>query len=552
LGCRPGLRLKGLLLGAAFLLPLLPRGAGAAELLQVRIDTLQIPIHLDQLQRWSRLEDAGREDTDLSPWLALLEPRNRAELRRMLQAPLLRDRSFGSQLLDSWAGGQLLAELGNLLTTPEGESTTTLLQTTLRRLLEQRRQVTLLELLEALPPRTVHLQLDGLLSLGQRWRQQLRRQQRALVQLRQIPLPPQGSEARGGEPSPPPGAAGRALPPPPAPLRLTLATAGRPQGLPLEIWSPPPADRPSRPWIVMMPGLGGNADQLGWLAAALAQRGWPVVVLQHPGSDGPALKAALEGQRPPPGAETLPSRLADLEAVLAAQRAGQLPLAGDGVVLAGHSLGALTALWAAGLAPAPGLEQRCRQALDRLPIHNPSRLIQCQLPERKLPRPVQPPPGLRGLVLFNAFGSLLWPADRLAALPVPLLMVGGSLDLVTPPLDEQLALFVPSGDPRSRLAVVLGGSHFSPLRLAERDEALLRVGHDLVGADPRKVQALLLQLTADFLRSLEGPQAQSGGAPPRALGSAGASPLPAQRRQQGGIQAFVLDPLLARRWFSGL
>lgn len=507
---------------------MLPRAGVAAERLQLRIDALQIPIQLDQLDRWSRADPlAPGEASDLSPWLELLEPRSRQELQRMLRAPLLRDRSFGSQLLDSWAGGQLLAELGNLLTTPEGEDTTALLQLTLRRLLEQRRQVTLLELLEALPPPTVHLQLDGLLSLGQRWRQQLRRQQRALAQLRQWSLPRLPAAAE-----PPPG---------PAPLlrRFRLAMPGRPEGLPLEIWAPPSPGRASQPWVVMMPGLGGNADQLGWLAAALAQRGWPVVVLQHPGSDGPALKAALEGQRPPPGAETLRARLADLQAVLTAQRQGVLGVKGDGVVLAGHSLGALTSLWAAGLAPESGLEPRCRQALERLPIHNPSRLIQCQLPERALPRPQRPPAELRGLVLFNGFGSLLWPGARPAALPVPLLMVGGSLDLVTPPLEEQLPLVAAHGDRRSRLVVVQGGSHFSPVRLAERDEALLRLGADLVGADPRRVQALLLGITSEFLRSIE-PGPGEGGVL-----------LPPQRRLQEGIQAFVLDPDQARRWRSG-
>jgi len=515
----------------------LPERGVAADLLQVRIENLQIPIHLDQLERWSRSGDASPpEENDLSPWLSLLEPRSRVELQRMLQAPLLRDRSFGRQLLDSWAGGPLLAELGNLLTTPEGTRTTSLLQTTLRSLLEQRRQVTLLELLAALPTPTVHLRLDGLLSLGQGWREQLRRQQRALALLRQYPLPRRGAPEAPG--SLPPAAATA-----PTLLRLSLAVPGRREGLPLEIWSPPLPGRSSQPWILMMPGLGGNADQLGWLAAALAQRGWPVVVLQHPGSDGPALKAALDGQRPPPGAETLPTRLADLEAVLAAQRSGQLPVAGHGVVLAGHSLGALTALWGAGLPPLPGLEQRCRQALERLPIHNPSRLIQCQLAERALSRPLQGPADLRGLILFNSFGSLLWPADRPAALAAPMLMVGGSLDLVTPPLDEQLALFAPAGDPRSRLVMVLGGSHFSPVRLAEKEEALLRLGTDLVGADPQKVQAVLLQLTVEFLRSLE---------PPPPGGPTAASALPVQRRQQGGIGAFVLDPVLARRWRAGL
>lgn len=521
---------------------LAPGAGAAAELLRVRIDTLQIPIYLDQLDHWSRSGHAGLlGGNDLSPWLDLLDGRSRADLQRMLRSPLLRDRSFGSQLLDTWAGGQLLAELGNLLTTPEGRPTTALLQLTLRRLLEQRREVTLLELLEALPPRTVNLQLDGLVSLGERWRLQLRRQQRALARLRAFPLPGLGPPA---DPPAPPllELAAPALPPQPQLQRLKLMVPGYPQGLPLEIWTPPRPGRSSQPWIVMMPGLGGNADQLGWLASTLAGRGWPVVVLQHPGSDAQALKAALVGQRPPPGAETLRNRLADLQAVLAAQRAGRLPVQGDGVVLAGHSLGALTALLAAGLAPTPGLEERCRLALERLPIHNPSRLIQCQLPQRALPHPPRPPADLRGLVLFNAFGSLLWPDPGLAALPVPLLMVGGSLDLVTPPLDEQLALFVASRDPRSRLVVVQGGSHFSPVGMAERDEVLLRLGRELVGADPHKVQGLLLNLTGEFLRSVE----------PVPAGATAVRPLPAQRRQEGGITAFVLNPEVARRWWSGL
>lgn len=521
-----------------------PRPVRAAELLELRIDSLQIPIHLDQLEAWSRQRGGdGSLAGDLGPWLGLLDARSRADLQRMLRAPLLRDQSFGSQLLDTWAGGQLLDELGSLLTTSDGGSTTTLLQITLRRLLEQRREVTLLELLEALPPQTLNLRLDGLVSLGQRWRFQLKRQQQAIVRLGSLPLRRIEPHASANEIA---GAdAGR--PDPPQPLRLRLAVPGRRDGLPLEIWAASRERRPNQPWVLMMPGLGGNAEQLGWLARALAQRGWPVVVVQHPGSDGLALRAALNGQQPPPGAETLSIRLADVEAVVAAQRLGRLPVNGAGLVLAGHSLGGLTALLAAGIAPQPGLEGRCRTALERLPIHNPSRLIQCQLPERALPHPSRPPADLRALVLFNGFGSLLWPGPGLGALPVPLLMVGGSLDLVTPPLDEQLALFLAVRDPRSRLVVVHGASHFSPLRMTQRDEALLRLGRELVGADPLRVQGVLLDVTSAFLSSLEQPVAE-GGADVRSP----AELLPPQRRLQEGITAYVLDPAAARLWRSEL
>ena len=508
--------------------------AGAAELLKMRLEGLEIPIHLDQLEAWNGQAGARvPSDNDLTPWLGLLDPTGRADLRRMLTSPLLQEQSFGRQLLDTWAGGQLMGELGTLLTTPEGRSSTPMLQLTLRRLLEQRREISLLDVLKAMPERQLNLQLDGLIGLAQRWRSQLLRQQRAFQALQTLPLP---RTSAAGSPAAVPAI---------RPQLIRLAVVGRAEGLPLRIWSPPAGatDLQARPWVLMMPGLGGNAHQLGWLAGALASRGWPVVVVQHPGSDSQALRAALVGQRPPPGAESLARRLADAEAVIAAQRQGQLPVQGEGVVLAGHSLGGLTALLAAGVPPTPGLKSRCRSVLERLPISNPSRLLQCELTAKAMPRTPPRPANLRAVVLFNGFGSLLWPNQDLAALPVPLLVVGGSLDLITPPLDEQLALFLPAVDRRSRLVVVDGGSHFSPVRMAEHDDVLLRLGRELVGVDPLRVQGVLLSLTTAFLDSLE---------PPGAAGGITPEPLPTQRRLQDGITAYVLDPAAARRWRAGL
>ncbi len=530
--------LVSLLIAAA----LLPQGrpAAAAELLKLRLDGLEIPIRLDQLQIWSRHPQSspflasrgfGAAGSDVAVWLELLEPDSRSDLLRLLRAPLLRDRTFGRQLFDSWAGGQLLAELGDLLTTPAGEPTTALLQKTLQELLRQQREVTALSLLQALPLPSLSLQLDGLLALAQQWRQQLNRQRLALRDLQQLVLPQRESRPLVFRERHQP-----------QPLHLSLPVAHRQGGLPLELWSapsPPAANAASQPWLLLLPGLGSNADQFGWLASALARRGWSVVVLQHPGSDGEALKAALDGQRPPPGAETLAVRLRDVAAVLAAQRQGLLPVRGDGVVLVGHSLGGLTALLAAGVEPNPGLESRCRTAIARLPIGNPSRLLQCQLASTGVPRALPRPADLRGVIVFNGFGSLLWPDGALAALPVPTLMVGGSLDLVTPPLEEQLSLFLPAAASGSRLVLVEGGSHFSPVRMAEREEAVFRLGSELVGVDPVLVQGLLLGLGSDFLQGLpQGPQP--------------ALPLPSQVRRQQGVRAYVLDEAAARRWRDGL
>jgi len=105
---------------------------------------------------------------------------------------------------------------------------------------------------------------------------------------------------------------------------------------------------------------------------------------------------------------------------------------------------------------------------------------------------------------------------------------------VTPPLQEQLGLFLPVVDPRSRLVLVEGGSHFSPLRLPSGDGALFRLGSDLVGVDPEAVQGLLLGLTSDFLASLD------LAAPPR----------PSQRLFYRGVTAYELDPTTAAHWRS--
>ena len=466
---------------------------------------------------------------ELQSWLVLLDPSLRQLLRHWLNLPLVQERSFARQLLDSWAGQQLLRQLGGLLTTSRGQPTTRLLQESVTRLLGRGQVVTPLALLVDLPPQRLRLNLDGATAMASQWRRQVALQQHALERLQRLSLPT--ARVKPLAFSDPIGV---------QPLRRTLRVAHRNEPLPLEIWPAAPGRGQSRPpWLLLMPGLGGTADQLGWLAGDLAGRGWPAVVLQHPGSDAVAVKAALDGDRPPPGAETLAARLADAQAVLVAQRRGELPVQGQGVVLIGHSLGGLTALLLAGLPPEPGLARRCEQPLQGLPLTNPSRLLQCQLASIGVPTPAAPPPDLRGVVVFNGFGSQLWPERGVAPLMLPLLLVGGSLDVVTPPVQEQLRLFQGPADPRSRLVLVEGGSHFSPVRLRGQGDALFRFDQTLVGLDPVQVQTVLVRLTTEFLQTLD-------------PGGSNALLLPPQRRLQQGVTTFILDAPRAGRWQGGL
>jgi predicted dienelactone hydrolase len=531
-----GSLLSGLLAGPllGLLLSCGPAPARAAEQLEIRLDGLQLPLDLGELEAWSRDPDQPRGD--LGTLLDLLEPRQRLALLRLLRAPLVRDRSMARQLMDSWAGQRLLTSLGGLIRTDEGNAGPQLYGA-LTNLLARQEEVSTIELLRGVPSRRIILNVDGVLALASQWQRQLESQRAALQTLRRLPL-------AAGTPRLPltdgvvlgRGQGGGLLPEASAPQALELAVPHRQEPLRMQLWRPrqPSADAP---WLLLSPGLGGSSSQLEWLAAALRERGWSVLLLDHPGSDEMAMRAWLEGRRRPPAAETVADRLSDLQAVVAAVETGRLPRLGDSVVLVGHSLGGLTSLLAAGLRPEPGLQRRCDRALDGLPLTNLSRLLQCQLPHVPLspPRPLAQP--LAAVVSLNGFGSLLWPQRGLQELKVPVLLIGGSLDLITPPLSEQLRLFLPQGHPRSRLVVLEGGSHFSPVRIQAGSEALFRLGEELVGVDPGRVQALILSLSSDFLQGLNRP------------GLGGVLP---QRRRLGGVTAYVLDRAKALSWRASM
>lgn len=145
--------------------------------------------------------------------------------------------------------------------------------------------------------------------------------------------------------------------------------------------------------------------------------------------------------------------------------------------------------------------------MDDLPLSNLSRLLQCQIQDVALPAST-PPASLAGVVGLNSFGSLLWPRRVPVASDVPVLLSGGSLDLITPPISEQLGLLraLPS-NPGTRAVLVEGASHFSPVRVEGQSggqgDDLFQLGEEFVGVQPLQVQALLEQEILRFLEILE-------------------------------------------------
>ena len=166
----------------------------------------------------------------------------------------------------------------------------------------------------------------------------------------------------------------------------------------------------------------------------------------------------------------------------------------------------------------PGWPSACEAALAGLPLTNLSELLQCELAAGRVldGKAMDPPP--RAVVGLNSFGGLIWPHRASRALPIPLLMVGGTLDLITPPLDEQLALLAGLAEhPASRGGGGGGGqSLFAdscgwPGKASEGDIFRLGgspscwLGEELVGVNPLSVQRVIAHEVIRFLDSLNSP-----------------------------------------------
>ena len=116
---------------------------------------------------------------------------------------------------------------------------------------------------------------------------------------------------------------------------------------------------------------------------------------------------------------------------------------------------------------------------------------------------------LSAIIGMNSFGSFLWQKNLDNQINIPLFLTGGTFDLVTPSISEQLGLLLSlSLSPLSRVLLIEGASHFSPIRVEgqmnhSEGKDLFNLGESIVGYHPLSVQSLLAFEITSFLDNLE-------------------------------------------------
>ncbi len=446
----PSARLRGAALAAAL------AGAAATAAPARAIEEVQLRLPLLQANfsvKTAELRDPARLIRGSSDLAELDRATNGAigrDLARVFAAPLPLDvRSFADQAVGSPLLDQallLVSALGQVDGVPEQLDSKALAASLDRSVAAG--PLTLVDLLQALPGRTVTVDLQTFFQALER----LQRQQAQGVRLAAAP----------------PAAVAPALSAP-GPLATqrseqTLRVNHRPEPLAAVVIAPRSGGNGRL--VLISHGLWDSPESFEGWAQHLASHGTTVVLPRHPGSDSSQQRAMLAGKTPPPGPENLRLRPLDVSALIDAAASGALklpaPVRTDAVVALGQSWGATTVLQLAGLRPSGGrMQGRCNDQRD--PERNLSWVLQCSF-KATADQAALADPRIKAVVAVSPPTALLFDTGSSQAMTARALVVSGSRDWVVPSGPEALTPMAIQG--RSvggghRLVLAKGGDHFN-------------------------------------------------------------------------------------------
>ncbi len=464
-----------------------------AETINIKFEEMSIPISIDQL---SKLRTYKEDSTELLEWFKNNGLKKIFELSKFLEFNIFNEDNFSKQLLRSWMGRKLISELSNIIIIPKDQNGVMLFNT-IEDLLEKKEKLSTIDILRAIPINKIKLDVDNLILIISSWKKALEDQQKLISKLNDFDKNKEililNSKEQENITS----------------LRKSIKVSHRKNQLNVEIWKPV-NNNIEKEVIIFMPGLGGDIGNFRWIGSALSKRGWPVIFIDHEGSNSDTFKAVIKGKEAlPGGADNYLYRIKDLNEIINANKKGFFNLKNQSYILMGHSLGSLIAFLYEGYPPINGFEERCDTALVDFAVTNLSKLLQCQLSQIPLPEFNQSS-DLRAIIGFNSFGSLIWPYPKKIGINVPVLLIGGTYDLITPLLSEQFKLFL-SAESKSnnRFLIVEGASHFSPIRVTTENSIIdsgddvYNINENFIGSYPIDFQNLSLEIIVKFLNTLE-------------------------------------------------
>ncbi|PZV17126.1 MAG: dienelactone hydrolase [Leptolyngbya sp.] len=471
---RGGFALVTLLAGSLALAPPAP----AAESVTVRLGRFSQTVSLDDLQRFAATGEVPGA-------LQLYRPLLNTGLQEALQGEITLEPEVGQVILDEIlrtpGGAQLLDTLRAIAPNLAAED----LRVTLEQVSAAESGLTLLGILQAMPPDTLEINVVTLLSLASQFRLAQMESKALSRVLRQAPEPEASTPLP--LPSVDPFTLGRSQV---ERWELVMRDHSRDRSIPVDIyWS----KDTHGPLVVISHGFGADRRFFAYLAQHLASHGLTVVAVEHPGSNVSALLSLPSANSPSANSPSADSPSADMplgDLTEAAAQSRVLPatefldrprdipyvldrleklnrhsyslrdrLNTDQVSFIGHSLGGYTGLALAGAAlDLRSLESYC-QTLNPVNL-SPADWLQCAALDLPVKYANLRDDRITQLVVANPLTGLLFGEAGLSRVRVPTLMLAGTHDTVTPMASQQLRPFMQLSGTK-HLLTVLGGSHLS-------------------------------------------------------------------------------------------
>jgi predicted dienelactone hydrolase len=469
--CRYKYWYLGLLQVAIALLPQFARPSDAAERVIFSLGAFERSISIDSIEAYIQ---EGRVTEELAPLIAQIDPETLAQSQALLSRRLDVDVVTVAQVVYSPQGDFLLERAGEVFRTgarrsgKQGLSSAAVLSAA-----DSEEGLSVLNMIRRFPTPVLRIDLKEGQSIATQATEAFDQSSLALDLVEQLSL------QKASEPFPEGVSA--------ADLNALVTSAGlfrvkqasiklRAADPPVDIYLPEPliesAQSPGEkyPTVVISHGVGSSRLSYAYLARFLAQHGFAVVNVEHPGSNEAQIDSFVDGLTGSvvPDEEFInrPQLISQVLTALEGRSQFNQSLSGidfNNVGVIGQSFGGYTALAVAG---APLNLASLRAACPPEFSVDISLLLQCQAAALGNPQQSSIPfrdPRVRAVVAINPISDAIFGPDSLSQINVPVLMIASSADTVAPALEEQIRPFTWLTTPNRYLLVLEGATHFSTI-----------------------------------------------------------------------------------------
>jgi predicted dienelactone hydrolase len=171
------------------------------------------------------------------------------------------------------------------------------------------------------------------------------------------------------------------------------------------------------------------------------------------------------------------------------------------VGIIGQSLGGYTAFALAGVPlNRTQLEQDCA-VIDPVALAlNLSLLLQCDVLTLETADYIDfRDDRIQAIVSINGVGSRLLDRNSLSNVDIPVMLISGGADTVTPALPEQVEPFSRLTTPHRYLLMMENATHFSAINIPDGDEPTVQLPTALVGPDPAIAHSYINAISLAFI-----------------------------------------------------